>query len=802
MKALARIWPGVALAGLSLLLFAYVGYGEATRVYVQIRVERLAQLGATLQTSVDQFARSGLPLDQFGGFERRGEQLRSVDPAILGTSLVDVRGHPVVCEAEDDAARDAFCHSGSRPDWEVRTQHGSAFRRLSGDDLRVDLPVRDKFGVVGAVVLHIDRGRIEQTVDQAFRSVFLVSAGLFVVFALARLTLAVRGAARQKWLTPMFFGVIAINLVVLVAVMFDLYRRGTEGQAEALARSMAARLSAATEVGIPLSALSGVGEALEEYRRINPNIAAISLIQKDRVIFSVDHEAGNGGPVQEGLHRLTFTLPVFSETGQKLVLSVQLPLSVVIEALGAGARNFVALFFGCVVFALVFLRAVREGQASPSTGERGTDARLALLRPAYFLGIFADALSLSILPEVAHETVVAAGLPSGWVSLPFTLFFVGLTAALLPASYVTGRIELRRLFMVGAAAVGGGLFMIALVPDFWALCVGRALGGAGQGTLLVAVQAYAFTVVGPTQRTRAAAVQVLGYNGGLIVGTGLGGLLAVFTPDRDVLLLGGLVAVATCVYIRFVLPPMVQGSEEPSTGLLGSVGRLARAPDFMAVLGMVGITSKFALAGIALFAMPLVMHKSGYDDDEVGQAMMVFAVMTYLVTGLAPRVVARVGSIDGVLVLGMVMLAIGIGLLGLLLAPAPGALAPAFVPVWISDAAAAMQAALAASPLPVAAGIAIALAVAALGIGQGLIAAPVVARIAESHAAHEVGRDRTLAVYRLAERAGHILGPTLVGPLLLAAHGNATALTVFGVGFAGFAVLYALCAVAMRERTA
>src|SRR3546814_6427439 len=93
-----------------------------------------------------------------------------------------------------------------------------------------------------------------------------------------------------------------------------------------------------------------------------------------------------------------------------------------------------------------------------------TDARLALLRPAYFLGIFADALSMSILPEVVQDTVAAAGLPSGWVSLPFTLFFVGLTVALLPASYVTGRIELRRLFLIGAAAVGAGLFPLALGP--------------------------------------------------------------------------------------------------------------------------------------------------------------------------------------------------------------------------------------------------------------------------------------------------------------------------------------------------
>lgn len=801
MKALARVWPGVMLAALSLLLFAYVGYGEATRVYVQIRLERLSQLGATLQASVDQFAKSGLPLDQFGGFERRAEQLRSVDSAILGASLVDVRGRPLFCEAEADE-RERFCHVEEARPVPAPDGHESSSGRMPEQDLRLDLPVHDKFGVVGSVVLHVDRDRIEQTVDEAFRPVFLASAGLFLAFALAQLALAWRAAGRRNWLTPMFLGVIAVNLVVLVAVMFDLYRRGSEGQAEALARSMAARLSAATEVGIPLSALSGVGDALEEYRRINPNIAAISLIQSDRVIFSIDEEAAGAGPVQEKLHRLTFTLPVFSETGQKLILAVQLPLSVVVEALGAGARNFVALFFGCVVFALVFLRAVREGQATGPRGERGTEARLALLRPAYFLGIFADALSLSLLPEMSKAAVAAAELPPGWVSLPFTLFFVGLTAALLPASYVTGHVELRRLFLLGAAAVGGGLFLIAVVPEFWALCAGRALGGAGQGTLLVAVQAYAFSVVGAAERTRAAAVQVLGYNGGLIVGTGLGGLLAVFNPDREVLFLGGLVAVATCVYIRFALPPLVQAPEKPSAGLLGSVGRLARAPDFLAVLGMVGITSKFALAGIAMFAMPLVLHSTGYEDDEVGQAMMVFAVVTYLVTGVAPRLVARLGSIDGVLIVGMAMLALGIGLLGLLLAPAamPGGAAPAFVPHWVSVAAGTLRTALESSPIPVAAGLAIAAAVAALGAGQGLIAAPVVARVAESRAAHEVGRDRTLAVYRLAERAGHILGPTLVGPLLLAAHGNATALTVFGIGFAALAVLYALYALAAARR--
>src|SRR3546814_20626882 len=116
---------------------------------------------------------------------------------------------------------------------------------------------------------------------------------------------------------------------------------------------------------------------------------------------------------------------------------------------------------------------------------------------------------------------------------------------------------------------------------------------------------------------------------------------------------------------------------------------------------MVGITSKFALAGVAMFAMPLVLHDVGYDDDEVGQALMVFAVVAYLVTGAAPRMVARIGSIDAVLVLGMVMLAFGIGLLGLLLAPASGT-DSGLVPGWISRAAPAAHSALAGTPQPLA----------------------------------------------------------------------------------------------------
>jgi hypothetical protein len=128
--------------------------------------------------------------------------------------------------------------------------------------------------------------------------------------------------------------------------------------------------------------------------------------------------------------------------------------------------------------------------------------------------------------------------------------------------------------------------------------------------------------------------------------------------------------------------------------------------------------------------------------------------------------------------------------------------ATALVPQWIATLALTAQSALADLPLPVAGGIAIGLSVAMLGVGQGLIAAPIIARVASGGAAESVGRDRAIAVYRILERVGHIAGPALVGLLLVSAANNPAALGSLALVYLGLAALYALASLAMRERAA
>lgn len=807
MTRLLSILPSVVLAGLSLALFGYVGYGEATRVYTDIRIERHAQLASTLQQSVNQFAQSGLPLEDFIGFERRLSQLSAIDDAIEAGALLALDGSAVSCSIvrSEKTVGHVACpeffaapRSGFIPKHEVLE---SETQFLDGDTI-LRVPVRDKFGVIGHVAFHIETNRIVERIDRAFELVFWGGLILLAMFALSQWVIAGRPtASRRRWVSITFLSVLVLMVALLVTAMFDLYRKGIEGQAEALARSMASRLSAATELGIPIDSFRGVQAAMASYKDIDPDIAAIFLVSDGVIYYHSDRGfVGVAVHAVRDQERMEFSVPLADQRGDRqLILTVQLPLSVVIAALAAGARNFIALFFGCALFSIIVFRAV---QASGSAGKEASvttasvDARFAQLQAAYFLGIFADALIISILPEMADETAKAVGLSDAWVPLPFTLFFAGITAVMIPASFLTERIELRQLLCLGAAMVAAGLFIIGVNDTFWALCVGRAIGGMGQGVLLIAVQAYAFEVVGKGDRTRAAAVQVLGYNGGLIVGTGIGGLLAVFNPDRDILLVAAMVGLAALLFTWVVLPPVTKTKTAVAESSRGtsSLFRVFRFPDFLAVLGLVGVSSKFVLAGVTIFAMPLVLHKAGYADDQVSQALMVFAIATYLVTGVAPRMVSWLGSLDRALVVGMLALAVGMVGLGILASSGSGEQleqTTSVVPPWLELAAGRLRATLIAWRPGVALGAAIAFAVILLGVGQGLIAAPVVARIASSRAAAAVGRDQTLATYRLSERAGHVLGPALVGQLLVLTAGSPTALAGLGAAYLLFAVFFA-----------
>ena len=54
-----------------------------------------------------------------------------------------------------------------------------------------------------------------------------------------------------------------------------------------------------------------------------------------------------------------------------------------------------------------------------------------------------------------------------------------------------------------------------------------------------------------------------------------------------------------------------------------------------------------------------------------------------------------------------------------------------------------------------------------LGLSHGFINAPIITHIAGSPVAGRIGRTSTISMYRFLERIGHVLGPVVVGQLLI-----------------------------------
>ncbi|MEM8755583.1 MAG: hypothetical protein AAGF90_21680, partial [Pseudomonadota bacterium] len=131
----------------------------------------------------------------------------------------------------------------------------------------------------------------------------------------------------------------------------------------------------------------------------------------------------------------------------------------------------------------------------------------------------------------------------------------------------------------------------------------------------------------------------------------------------------------------------------------------------IATLFFAGLVSKFVLAGVVMFAAPLILARSGWSADDVGQALMRFAAATLVAAPLSARWADQTGDPGRSLLAGALLSAVGVAALGF--AASDGAASLGIVG----------EAALAAGALVL------------LGLGQGAAAAPLIAEVARTRPA-------------------------------------------------------------------
>ena len=184
---------------------------------------------------------------------------------------------------------------------------------------------------------------------------------------------------------------------------------------------------------------------------------------------------------------------------------------------------------------------------------------------------------------------------------------------------------------------------------------------------------------------------------------------------------------------------------------------------FLRSMAFIGVPAKSIMTGVILFTLPLLLSKHGLANEDIGQITMVYSASVLWASTLVAKRADKQGGIKNILFLGALLSSAG------LLAIAAGGRIDA----------------------PILSIITIIGGVGLVGVAHGFINAPVVTHVSDSPVSTKVGAASVAATYRLLERVGHVVGPGLMGQMLLMFGQDWSTIFWIAGGVAGLAFLFA-----------
>ena len=724
---LKRVLPYCMVLGFALLLLLYVGSRGAKRTFTRFQIGKAEAYGAILQAPVNSFLASGLPLDQYAGFRTR--------------ALPMLRAENYFSRIDIVAGKRVLHRAGSKTAVPLTAALGFGKKKkqqvLQGDCavvLQMDLSTR--FERVGGLRIWLREDLISSRVNGAFLPVWLTALFLVVLALLLGGRLHAMEAAGFRKIVRIGFGAaLGITIVVMMFSLLGLYREGIRGRSLSMAKSISSRLGTIREMGLKLEDISGVRGMFSEYRRVDRDIGFISLVSNKKVLIHTDKSREGSAVVSESRFlEFSHKLPGFG--------SVRLGIrsGVIISRLWRSGRAFVILAIAAAFIAYLFFNLIlahqKRQEEQEDAGEGLREYRLELLRPLYFLTIFVEGLLTAFLPQYFQEISLASGFPAGASSWLFTVYFIAFVISLLPAGRYADKRGLKKLLLAGIVLYIGSYLLLAVSGNFYLVTLSRTMAGLGQGMLFIAVQGYILGLSGEHNKTQANSIIPIGYNGGLIAGTAIGGLLVGFAGYRGVFLICGVTGAALLLYSFRLLPDLLRKKVGEYEGSFWSeLGSVFRDRDFNLTMAFVGIPTKAVLTGVYIFAIPLLLSGMGFPKEDIGQILIFYSVSVLISTRIVARIADRLGKTRRILFFGTQLSGVGLFLISLMGA---GTL----------------------QTVALLGGLTV------LGFAHGFIHAPIVTHIARTESSGKLGVNSVTSLYRFLERIGHVLGPVLVGGLL------------------------------------
>lgn len=294
----------------------------------------------------------------------------------------------------------------------------------------------------------------------------------------------------------------------------------------------------------------------------------------------------------------------------------------------------------------------------------GRPGRLAL--SVLFATILLDFVGFSILIPVLPIHLEDLGADAVDVGVVLALYVIALVLFLPFWGWISDRVGRRPVLLICLLGTSASFAMMALDTSLWVFYVARALGGffgASVGT----AQAYVTDITADEDRTRGLGLVSAAGAAGLVVGPGLGGLLAGWGPLVPFYAPAGL-AFAAFLGAAFFLPESRSDRTPPPIRVTGLVRALVPTPVLIFFKVHDNRTRAYLYLFFHVFAAFAVLEgmfplfaqrRFGWMQWETGLYLSFVAVVTVLTQGVLIGWFARLAGDGPLVVAGLAAAALG-----------------------------------------------------------------------------------------------------------------------------------------------
>ena len=751
MEKIRRAIISLFILGFSLSLFTGIGIGEAYRTYSKLKIEGVYAIGQTIKSVVDSFLGAGVPLKQFAGFDTVSSMVLETDSSISNMRIENNLNQTIF--SSDKGSGIASFQRSKNQDRQNRfvTEETKTVYRIG-------IPLESKFEKVGELRFEILRSTIHEKIITSFKPVFITVLIVMLLFLIQLYIIDRKGLKRQKfWFTLTYvFSIIIVSLSILFALI-NIYNDGIQKKTQNLADSLCHKLSYIQKLDLDINSFKGIDTLFNQYKQLNEEISYIALKVNGKVAIQTE---------KKGLKKASGYIRHTKHLAQ-IEITVWVDKQIIYGTLWQSSKTLLILFVAASFMAALFLNLLFafSGKLKPQEAlstDRGKERCLAVIKPLFFLGVFSEGLYASFLPQHFNTITQSVNLSANAASFLFTVFFISYGLVLFPAANYCQKHGEKKPFIWAVVFIGISSLLMAFYTNYYVIILVRLIAGFCQGILFMAVQSYILRVTPENRKTQSMAILIIQYNGGRIAGTAIGALAISYFNTSGVFMAGGIISLMLYAYVVKFVPeiapvqtasPLPQEKTPLEVPFLDSMKSVLKDIEHLKTSFLIGVNAKMVMIGVVCFGLPLIMEQYDFSKEDIGFVLMLYSAGVLISSRYSSKLADKTGNTKKILFRGNQVSGLGlilVGIIGL----------PAIHITW-------------ARPLLVVGTL-------VLGLAHGFIAAPITTHISETRTSAILGKGPAISIFRVFERAGNILGPLIVGYLLMIARYNPLVLSFIG----------------------